>query len=234
MARKISLLSPPSARLLRRFGERLRLLRVRHRLSAKQMAAATGMSVMTLRSLERGGEGVTIGAYLAVMGVLGIERDLDELAAAAFLSEVDEPELAARESRPRLAGDTDAPTAGPIADERLSPGIEPAVVIESAVVIELAAVIESAAAIESAAMDGEPSGGGASDSPPGTAAAPMPDRRGSGEPGFEWLDAPARDLRQLLQLDAGGVVPEEEDEESGEGPTPDLFEVAAEREAPQN
>ncbi len=35
---------------------------------------------MTLRSIERGGGGVTIAAYLAVMHVLGLERDLDLLA----------------------------------------------------------------------------------------------------------------------------------------------------------
>ena len=40
------------------------------------------MTPMTLRSLERGGTGVTIGAYVAVMQVLGIERDLDLLAQA--------------------------------------------------------------------------------------------------------------------------------------------------------
>ena len=40
------------------------------------------MAPMTLRSLERGGSGVTIGAYLAVMQVLGIERDLDLLGQA--------------------------------------------------------------------------------------------------------------------------------------------------------
>lgn len=40
------------------------------------------MSPMTLRSLERGGSGVTMGAYLAVMQVLGIEKDLDLLGAA--------------------------------------------------------------------------------------------------------------------------------------------------------
>lgn len=37
---------------------------------------------MTLRSLERGGSGVTMGAYLAVMQVLGVEGDLDLLASA--------------------------------------------------------------------------------------------------------------------------------------------------------
>lgn len=38
------------------------------------------MAPMTLRSLERGGAGVTIGAYLAIMQVLGIESDLELLA----------------------------------------------------------------------------------------------------------------------------------------------------------
>lgn len=37
---------------------------------------------MTLRSLECGGSGVTMGAYLAVMQVLGIEKDLDLLGKA--------------------------------------------------------------------------------------------------------------------------------------------------------
>ncbi len=40
------------------------------------------MSVMTLRSVERGGMGVTIGAYVAVLHVLGLDGDLDAVAAA--------------------------------------------------------------------------------------------------------------------------------------------------------
>ena len=82
MARKTSPLLPVTEAHLHRFGERLRLARRRRRLSSKQVADRAGMAPMTLRSLERGGSGVTIGAYLAVMQVLGIERDLDLLGQA--------------------------------------------------------------------------------------------------------------------------------------------------------
>jgi transcriptional regulator with XRE-family HTH domain len=82
MAKKISALLPATAELLSRFGDRLRMARLRRRLTARQVAERAGMAPMTLRSLERGGPGVTISAYLAVMQVLGLERDLDLLAAA--------------------------------------------------------------------------------------------------------------------------------------------------------
>jgi transcriptional regulator with XRE-family HTH domain len=55
---------------------------LRRRLSAKHVAARAGMAPMTLRSVERGGSGVTMGAYLAVMQVLGVETDLELLAQA--------------------------------------------------------------------------------------------------------------------------------------------------------
>src|SRR5688500_15901153 len=82
MAKRTAPLLPATDELLRQFGDRLHLARLRRRLTAKQVAERAGMAPMTLRSLERGGSGVTMGAYLAVMQVLGIEKDLDLLGKA--------------------------------------------------------------------------------------------------------------------------------------------------------
>jgi len=79
MARRISPLLPKVARLLNDLGERLKLARLRRRLTAKLVAERAGMSVMTLRSLEAGSAGVAMGAYLSVMHVLGLEQDLNLL-----------------------------------------------------------------------------------------------------------------------------------------------------------
>jgi transcriptional regulator with XRE-family HTH domain len=80
MANKTSSLLPSSELRLQQLGERLQLARQRRRLTAKQVAERAGMTVVTLRSLERGSAGVTMGAYLSVMQVLGLDQDLDLVA----------------------------------------------------------------------------------------------------------------------------------------------------------
>lgn len=79
MAKKTAPLLPGAELRLQQLGERLRLGRLRRRLTGKQVAERAGMTPVTLRSLEKGSSGVTIGAYLAVMQVLGADKDLDLL-----------------------------------------------------------------------------------------------------------------------------------------------------------
>ncbi len=76
---KITLL-PKQVRLLTRLGENLRLARLRRKLSAQQVSERAGLSRSTLRLLEQGSEGSSIGALLQVLLVLGISEDLAAVA----------------------------------------------------------------------------------------------------------------------------------------------------------
>jgi len=81
MANLTPALLPSTVFLLQEMGERLRLARLRRRLQAKQVAERAGMSVITLRKIERGDAGVTVGAYCNVLQVLQFQTDLKHIGA---------------------------------------------------------------------------------------------------------------------------------------------------------
>jgi transcriptional regulator with XRE-family HTH domain len=62
-------------------GGRLRLARKRRRLSAVQAAERMGVARDTLYRLERGDGAVSVGVLLRALRVLGLDADIDRLAA---------------------------------------------------------------------------------------------------------------------------------------------------------
>jgi transcriptional regulator with XRE-family HTH domain len=76
MARKTTVQLPSLKRLLEELGENIKLARLRRKLSAQRLAERAGMSRTTLRAIENGEAGVTIGAYANVLMCLGLEKDL--------------------------------------------------------------------------------------------------------------------------------------------------------------
>jgi len=76
MARKTTIQHPSVQRLLQQLGENIRLARLRRRFSMQLVAERAGMSRTTLRSVERGEAGVTLGAYANVLHSLGLHGDL--------------------------------------------------------------------------------------------------------------------------------------------------------------
>lgn len=81
MPRKPPVVFPQEQRLLSALGERLRLARLRRKLSNAVVAQRAGISRTTLYKVETGDPGATLGSYVRVLAVLGLENDLQALAA---------------------------------------------------------------------------------------------------------------------------------------------------------
>jgi transcriptional regulator with XRE-family HTH domain len=81
MPSKPPVVFPQEQRLLSQLGERLKLARMRRKLSNAVVAQRAGISRTSLYKVEAGDPGATMGTYLRVMVALGIEGDVNGLAA---------------------------------------------------------------------------------------------------------------------------------------------------------
>ena len=71
---------PAVERLIAEVGQNIRRARQRRLITAQLLAERAGMSRPTLRAIERGDLGVTVGAIANVLHSLGLAKDLALLA----------------------------------------------------------------------------------------------------------------------------------------------------------
>ena len=81
MPAKSPVLYPSQTKLLKELGERLRDARLRRRFSVSLVAQRANISRPTINKVEQGDPAVTLGTYLRVLSVLGLEKDLAQVAA---------------------------------------------------------------------------------------------------------------------------------------------------------
>lgn len=71
---------PSVLRQLVALGERMRLARLRRRITAELFSERLGVSRETLRRLENGDPTIAMGTYMRALRVLGLDGDIDGLA----------------------------------------------------------------------------------------------------------------------------------------------------------
>lgn len=76
MNSKEIILLPTATKILNQLGEDIKLARLRRKLSTKQIAERAGISRSTLWLIEKGTPSVAMGAYLQVLFVMGLEKNM--------------------------------------------------------------------------------------------------------------------------------------------------------------
>jgi transcriptional regulator with XRE-family HTH domain len=102
MGREKPVLLPKHKKILEEFGENIKLARLRRKFSAEQVAERANISRPTLTAIEKGSESVSIGLYLQVLLVLGLEKDLLLLAKDDELGrKIQDANLSTKERAPK-------------------------------------------------------------------------------------------------------------------------------------
>ncbi len=80
MKTKNQVLSPKVQKSIVELGENIKLARLRRKYSAEQVAERANITRPTLLAIEKGLPSVSIGAIVNVLFVLGLEKDIMEVA----------------------------------------------------------------------------------------------------------------------------------------------------------
>ena len=103
MKTRNNILLPRAQKPITVLGENIKLARLRRKFSAEQVAERANISRPTLVSIEKGNPNVTIGAYVKVLSVLGLENDFMEVANDDKLGRrLQDAKLIIRERAPRI------------------------------------------------------------------------------------------------------------------------------------
>lgn len=79
-AKRSAVVFPKYQKILVQLGENIQLARKRRNYTQTLISERTGLSRLTVRKIERGDAGVSLGHYVAVLGVLGLVEDLAKVA----------------------------------------------------------------------------------------------------------------------------------------------------------
>ena len=74
------ILLPKAQKVISTLGENIRLARLRRKYSTQQVSERANISRPTLLAIEKGNSNVSIGAYVKVLMVLGLEKDINIIA----------------------------------------------------------------------------------------------------------------------------------------------------------
>ena len=80
MSRKTVILELNIEDKLKKMGQRIKKARLRRNISAETISKKAGIGESTFYAIERGVSTVSLGAYVAVLFVLGLDGDLDGIA----------------------------------------------------------------------------------------------------------------------------------------------------------
>ena len=99
------ILLPKAQKAISTLGENIKLARLRRRYSMQQVSERANISRPTLLSIEKGNPNVSIGAYIKVLMVLGLEKDIINVAKDDELGrKLQDARLVVRERAPKRSG----------------------------------------------------------------------------------------------------------------------------------